>query len=141
MFLPNCSDLYVQVLCSGRKLEEYRNANEQDQDNSLTRYVKAESGARYEIRFEMTHDHHFVHGGVLATLHIDGIFIQQQVMRAQDVLGGIIWRCYMSGSTAYVDGTHMERPFRFSQLLEGKRSLCPSPVAFTLIACRKRLAQ
>jgi hypothetical protein len=134
VFLPNCSVLQVKVICSGRTLQEYRNANEQDQVNSLTRYIKAESGAHYGIDFKMTYDHHFDHGGVLASLHIDGIFMQQQVMRAQDVLGGTIWRCYMSGSTAYVDGTHMERPFHFGQLLEGKPSLCPFLVAFTLIA-------
>ena len=68
-------DIEVTVQVDGRNLQEYNDDVEIPQDNVVTRYVQAVSGAEFTINIQTPAGHQSIQGALRFDMYAEGVYI------------------------------------------------------------------
>jgi hypothetical protein len=113
---PDYDGVEVYVVSEGRRLGEYRDANDDGQSGTPLRYIQATSSAAFEICVEIPRTFYY---SINARPLIDGMRSSGRTMSKEYRQ----WNCFLSGCISRVDGGNVYQAFRFSQLVGGKSQI------------------
>ena len=116
--LDEITGLTVQIIVKKRQAQEYDNDEEEASPNTVTKYIEAQSGAKFGVKFRFSNEFDAKHS-ILADIYLDGKSAESHVYdkdrgrpeRNRD-------HC-INGVSECNEGSYFKRKFSFSQLKTG----------------------
>ncbi|KAF2127283.1 hypothetical protein P153DRAFT_295534 [Dothidotthia symphoricarpi CBS 119687] len=111
--LDDCPGLKAEIIVYAQPLEEYVDEDEEDPPKTVTKYVEAQSGAEFALKWKFSTPFPTQYG-VQAVVHIDGVATYNTVMWPEDLHGR---RGFANqGGIFEQDGVRFIQNYRFTAL-------------------------
>ena len=113
-------DIKVAIVINGQELKEYDDEDvDNDDQNSVSKYVEAISDAEFRIITSAPSWYQFTSDAVRMKIYVDGAFIAHGLFRKILANRSGAWKCYLGGPKRF-DGARWElKPFKFREIAAG----------------------
>lgn len=115
---PAYPGLEVEILVDGAALPEYVDSEVVDDEETVTRYVEASSGAAFAVRCSLPKTLFTAHS-VLLAIDIDGVVVRSTTYE-QSIFGQSGHTEIFFTSSAIIDGVSMGQQFHFTEIKPSK---------------------
>ncbi len=116
--LSSCPGLVIEILVDGVPLQEYDDdENEQEQPDTVTKYIIAQSGAQFSIRFTASDD--FSKYPFSKQVYLDGTRVRDTLF--ESTLNGN-W-CLDKGRMSKVGKQSVLQNYQFDKIIIGKSDM------------------
>ena len=122
--------LNVTICVNKKPLQEYADNDEEQLPDTITKYIEAVSGAKFEVcaQYEPTFESKAPCSGAVFVTLLDGKMVENMPLEHSKHIGKL---AYTYGSCSLKQGKWMLERFRFSEILISTRSNIPSHILNT----------
>ena len=113
-------DIKVAIVVNGQELREYDDEDAGDDDqNSVSKYVEATSGAEFQIATSAPMWYEFASDAVVMTIYVDGVCVEQGLFRKEKVGWSGAWNRSFAGPSSFDGDGWKLKPFKFIDIKAG----------------------
>lgn len=118
--LSGLTGLTVKVKVKGKGLKEHVNEDEEDLDDTVTRYIEATSNAKFTVHWTYASSLKYRDWDLCARLYLDGKYVDGGVTRSKAWEHFPVRREGLKRVRSYEEGQYYERDMVFSEVNIGK---------------------
>ena len=113
-------DIKVAIVINGQELKEYDDEDvDNDDQNSVSKYVEAISDAEFQIMTSAPSWYQFTSDAVQMHVYMDGAYVDNRLMRKESANRLCAWQLYVYGAKRFDGDRWNVKPFKFREITAG----------------------